>query len=423
MIQDNMLINFIVPNKKLFIGIHEISELYNLEFDKFSLEKYIKQIILIFNNKNFNKNKYNLADSNILIIIGLYYMYVKKDYDNGIEYLKKSANLNNTIAMIQLGQFYKINDNYDLAKEYFIKAMELKNCEAIYKLGCMYEHKLLDMEMAIYYYKLATENGNIQAMNDLGYYYQFRNFEVAEKYYLMAIENNNINSYSNLAYCYEKILNDYDKAKKYYELGAKFGDTSAMNNFGYYYETVEKDIEMAKKYYQMGISNGDPDAMSNLAIYLDECENNPTDAIKYYLMAIKSGNVLSMYKLGRIYEKQSDYKLAIKYYMMASKNDCTESMHRIGLYFANVISNYKLAEKYFRKEVQTEKKNIVNLLEEYCDDNNLDYSNIYNKCYTDYKKDKKDKYDSIYKLGVYYESIDNDIDSETFFYIKLYDFI
>ena len=40
------------------------------------------------------------------------------------------------------------------------------------------------------YYNISIDNGNLLAMNDLGYYYQYinYNYDLMKKYYLMAIE-------------------------------------------------------------------------------------------------------------------------------------------------------------------------------------------------------------------------------------------
>uniref|UniRef100_A0A6C0H5D0 Tetratricopeptide repeat protein n=1 Tax=viral metagenome TaxID=1070528 RepID=A0A6C0H5D0_9ZZZZ len=67
----------------MFKNIEEIEKKYNLIFSKNDDENII---LSIFNSLEIREEEYDLNDSNILVIIGLYYYYVKKDYDNAEKY-------------------------------------------------------------------------------------------------------------------------------------------------------------------------------------------------------------------------------------------------------------------------------------------------------------------------------------------------
>ena len=90
-------------------------------------------------------------------------------------------------------------------------------------------------------YELEIENGNDDAMNDLGsqYYDGSRgfeqSFEKAVRYYKMAAENGNRQAQENLGYCYyygREGEPDYEKAFHYFALGAFDGHLISLYKIG-----------------------------------------------------------------------------------------------------------------------------------------------------------------------------------------------
>ncbi len=105
-------------------------------------------------------------------------------------------------------------------------------------------------------YELEIEEGNTNAMNDLGaaYYDGHRGFEQsfakAVHYYKMAARNGNRQAQENLAYCYyygRDMEKDYEKAFHYFALGAFDGHLISLYKIGdmylngYYVEKNEKE--------------------------------------------------------------------------------------------------------------------------------------------------------------------------------------
>ncbi len=96
------------------------------------------------------------------------------------------------------------------------------------ELDKMYDmpRSLFDYIVALY--KIAIEDGNIFAMNDLGaLYYDGRgcnqDYEKVIYYYEMAAKSGNMISIENLGYCYyygRHVSIDYEKAFHYFALGA-----------------------------------------------------------------------------------------------------------------------------------------------------------------------------------------------------------
>jgi tetratricopeptide (TPR) repeat protein len=130
-----------------------------------------------FITKDYNlmKKSYTLALKNNIHImdiynnLGYYNVFIKNNYDIGVDYYNKAINLGSVHAMNNLGlYYYNIEQNFDNAKKYF--------------------------EMAI-------DNNLPEAYNNIGiYYYQIeKNIDIAKLYFIEALCNNinNIESVKN----------------------------------------------------------------------------------------------------------------------------------------------------------------------------------------------------------------------------------
>ena len=189
----------------------------------------------------------------------------------------------------------------------------LANCAALY---CQYE--LSDIKSARYYFLMAIEKGDDDAISNLAQMYEEQNKpESAKKYYKMASEKGCLISSYNLAQIHEKEDN-FNLAIKYYKIAIEGGDSDAMYALADLY-TKQAKYGLAKKYYRMAISKGDSDAMSNLGfMYLDELKFGL--AQKYLKMAVEKGNVYGMLNLADLYHQQNKVKLSNKYYAIAEEN-------------------------------------------------------------------------------------------------------
>jgi TPR repeat protein len=138
---------------------------------------------------------------------------------------------------------------------------------------------------------LASEYGNSDAMDELGYYYEDKDDEKMMKYYKMAIEN---------------------------------GNSEAMNNFGYYFYK-KGDYENMMKYLMMAIEKNNSNAMNNLGIYYYK-QKDYNNMIKYYLMAIAHNNYCLIDELCLHYKNVNDKDNMIKYVNMAVQHGLYESV-------------------------------------------------------------------------------------------------
>ena len=174
-----------------------------------------------------------------------------------------------------------------------------------------------------------------------------KNYDEMKKYYLMAIEDGNSDAMHNLGFHFENNKN-YDEMKKYYLMAIENGNSSAMNNLGVYYKCVERNYDEMKKYYLMAIENNNTKAMYNLGLYYENTDLNYYVMEKYYLMAIENNNTLAMIKLAKYYSSiESNYYKMKKYYLMAIENKNTDAMIYLGKYYRDIEKNYDEMKKYY----------------------------------------------------------------------------
>jgi TPR repeat protein len=175
--------------------------------------------LYIINNEcknNILKYIYNNElDTNMYNNLGLYYQYIEKDYNKMMKYYLKGFKLNDSNAILNLGDYYNSIKNYKKMKKYYLKAIELGNSYAMISLGYYYNEIINYNEMKKYY-EMAIELGNSNAMNNLGYYYyEIENYDEMKKYYLKAIELDNSMTMYNLGLYYQNIK-DNENMRKYY---------------------------------------------------------------------------------------------------------------------------------------------------------------------------------------------------------------
>ena len=130
-------------------------------------------------------------------------------------------------------------------------------------------------------YMKAINDGNADAMNDLGaLYYDGRgceqDFTKAVQYYHMAAMRGNRIAQENLGYCYyygRNVPVDYEKAFQYFSLGAFVGSLTSLYKIGDMYQNgyyVEKNPEEAFRIYNRCLEQMTDEAAPTVAgpVYL-----------------------------------------------------------------------------------------------------------------------------------------------------------
>jgi tetratricopeptide (TPR) repeat protein len=146
-------------------------------------------------------------------------------------------------------------------KKFYSKAINKGCTNSMKNLGDYYMWVKHNNDFAEFYYLLATDKGNTDAMLSLSTYYNVTYHpDLGEKYMLMSAENGNITAMytAGIHYEHEK---DYCRAKKYYLMAANKGHSNAKVYLGLLYEQ-EKNYDLAKKCYLEVISLGEGESMS-----------------------------------------------------------------------------------------------------------------------------------------------------------------
>lgn len=208
------------------------------------------------------------------------YQYGKKirstEPEEGLKYLKWAAEKNYFGAYLELGEFYRQNDQPDLAKEWYFKAVneDKTRADAYFGLALMYEAKG-DVLSAKDAYVKAMEAGHLDAEEQLGYML-YRNGEENVLFYKEAW----------------KYLTDVESkwllhnAKPEERLGNTLADIAY--HLGLY---SEKLIYAADK--------GHAEAQYEYGRLAYECLGDKENAFKYLEMAAKQGHSRAQRCLGQ----------------------------------------------------------------------------------------------------------------------------
>lgn len=210
-----------------------------------------------------------------------------------------------------------------------------------------------EYDKAVQLFRLAAEQGNVDAMLKLGHMYTFSDMHFLPtisgepyRWYRMAADRGNAEGQYAVAWIYQH--NNGAEAVRFYRLAADQGHNAAMSSLGYLYETGRTDLpinhaeaarwyrmavdrnqdanswEALKRLYACGRSNpqvyaeglqwyrsladqGDPRAQTILGGYYEQGGPAPclprddTQAVRWYRMAAEQGEYVAKYRLSHMY--------------------------------------------------------------------------------------------------------------------------
>jgi TPR repeat protein len=176
---------------------------------------------------------------------------------------------------------------------------------------------------------------------------------------------------------------NYAEAIRWFKKSAENGNVVAMENIGYMYEIgngVQQDYEEARNWYQKALDAGSENAAEYLASmdepgsgefieglkyydYYDEGiwgEEDCAKAMRWFKKSAENGNTEAMRAIGTIYSTggngvQKDYKLAMKWYKQAADLGNTGAMLDLGNMYENgegVKQNFNEARGWYSKANQ-----------------------------------------------------------------------
>jgi TPR repeat protein/MinD-like ATPase involved in chromosome partitioning or flagellar assembly len=168
-------------------------------------------------------------------------------------------------------------------------------------------------------YKLAADQGNANAQNNLGQFYALgrgglqKDEREAARLYKLAADQGNANAQVNLGLFYEQGLGglqmDEREAARLYKLAADQGDAQGQLHLGFLYENGEglpKDEREAARLYKLAADQGNARGQANLADFYERggggLVRNDREAARLYKLAADQGYAYAQRSLGEMYE-------------------------------------------------------------------------------------------------------------------------
>jgi TPR repeat protein len=186
--------------------------------------------------------------------------YNSGDYADALREWEPLAEQGNAPTQFNLGLMYDdgkgVPQDHKTAVKWYRLSAEQGYANAQYNLGFMYNKGNgvpQDYETAAKWYRLAAEQGNANAQNNLGVMYDkgnhvplvlfrtshpdwtgtWQDYKIAVKWFRLAAEQGNANAQNNLGGMHDKrrgVRQDYETAAKWYTLAADQGHAIAQSN-------------------------------------------------------------------------------------------------------------------------------------------------------------------------------------------------
>ncbi len=152
-----------------------------------------------------------------------------------------------------------------------------------YWCGLYHINKTKQSNIALDYFKLASEAGLYESYNNIGEIYDvyFNDYEKAKAYYHKALDASLYNPkyIYNLANIYDAIDEEYDTAKIYYKQALDLGNWYAAACLANIYDQYNDDIDEAVKYYLIAINHGDDESFIHLINLISDMYINYNEII------------------------------------------------------------------------------------------------------------------------------------------------
>jgi tetratricopeptide (TPR) repeat protein len=316
-------------------------------------------ILAILNSDVLCTADYDLTNSNILCILGLYYHHIKNDEALTTMYLQNAFDKKNMKASYILACHHENKEISELGHQFkYERLLQYASHddipEADYKLGLLYDN----------IHKQACAWGYPVANPELIRNYHNKRLE----HFTKAKDNNHINAIIWFAQYYQKI-SDFGNMAKYYMKAIDIGSSYASYYFGKYYYDNKKYQEM-KKHLLLAISKNNVEAMLLMGDYL-ESDGQFGEMVKFYSKAltINSNNIKIINKLGQYYYDTEDYDKTMDILLKGIELDNIDSFILLAKYYIFKKSDKENGYRYLSDGLIT----LIN--------NSNKHTNIENKYY------------------------------------------
>ena len=207
---------------------------------------------------------------------------------------------------------------------------------------------------AAYWYFMAAEQGNLDAMHGLASVYLFYDDELSEQWLEKAARRGHIDSMHTLGLLYSK-NNNSDLATRWLLSAARSGHTESMAALGsMYYRGEPKDTDNALLWLEKAAERGSIAAAISLAnIYgnRNSQDYHPQEAFKYIKVLAESGLPNYQYELAELYKSGigtlPDHRAAMRWLQEASYNSQPYAQVSLMMeYYSGRITNRDFERSY-----------------------------------------------------------------------------
>jgi len=229
-----------------------------------------KKNILKNSEKYFYYLKKSAENNFYLAIINMAYYYKKENnIPKYVKWLNKGVAMDLRSSIHNLGAYYSNNKEFNKAIPLLIRSGDKGEDESYGILGNIFFNRK-DYKKAFYYFSLASNIVNAQF--SLGYMYQNglgidKNISKAIDRYTRAAKQGNKDSQAILGEIYFA-SKDYEKSIKWNKLAAKQGSSTSQYGLGLIYYKggygIKKNIDIAIKWFKLAAEQGNKEAINAL---------------------------------------------------------------------------------------------------------------------------------------------------------------
>lgn len=353
-----------------FYALDNYAENVGIKMDEYTLNRagfekcmggYLKQLPELINGC-LNSAGMNGSDVDLVIVTGGHSQwYFVKEMIAGkmpkfgnLELVKLKADPSRII------QITRPQETVALGLVYGQLTQNQDNADILYQQGIKIGEK--DPQKANELYLRAAALGNTEAMNRLGYCYDYgigvpESPGMAAVWYRKAADLGNSKAAYNLGVCYyhgSGVSRSLENAIELYKKAADLGFSKAIHSLGLFYlngEGVPKDTIKAAELFQKAADLGIVQAMNQLAIcykYGWGVEKNLSKALDLFHKAADQGDIMAMYNLGINYWS-SNKNEAFQWLHKAADQGHVLAQRKVGFYYYSGIGtkeNITLAHTY-----------------------------------------------------------------------------
>ncbi len=264
-----------------------------------------------------------------------------------------------------------------LSFECLSRAIELGSQEASsfvdsHGTGLIAEKKA-SVDVAIRWYRIAAEHGNIEAQRNMGHAYRRgqgveRDYKMAFEWYTKAAEQGDMDSQHKIGVMYllgKGVNKDYSKALEWFTKAAEQGYDLSQGRLGDMYylgRSVDKDYGKALEWFTKAAEQGydfSQYRLGEMYFYGRGVDKDYSKALEWFTKAAEQDFDLSQGRLGDMYYNgfgvDKDYEKAFEWYTKAAEQGNAYSQQLLGHIYYNgrgIDKDYGKALEWFTKAAE-----------------------------------------------------------------------